>query len=457
MKHRNLWIGLGVLVVLVGGYSAYLVWRPGPEVAAIKVELGNIRSYVEERARTSLPHTTRLTMPFDGRIEPITLVPGTKVAAGEAVARVETDDLKDELSAAIAEVAQIDAQLAVLEDNRLETTALQEFQGWIEAMANVEASATELISANQAHARFSDWWAQAEEKLKTQGAVAEEKYRRVQTESSEADVELAVAKLNHQLVKVLQQIVALGPKYVQDYLGRKSLQAVVLESQRKVAEAQLALVERQLARAEIKAPAPGVVLERLVESRRELAAGTVLLTLGDPSSLRVTADLLSSDAGRVVAGDAVEIYGPALGGLVLNGSVKRVDPQGFTKVSSLGVDQQRVAVIIELADGERARLAKAGGHLGVAYRVHVRVYTDQADQALAVPRIALMRDRASGSGWSLYRVVKGRAVLTPVELGIGNPEQVQVTKGIEAGDVVLGSPPNSLVAGSKVTPKLSKG
>jgi HlyD family secretion protein len=244
---------------------------------------------------------------------------------------------------------------------------------------------------------------------------------------------------------------------VQDYIGRKRLQAAVLQSQREVAEAQLAIVERQLARAEIKAPTAGVVLERLIESRRELAAGTVLVTVGEPSTLQVTADLLSSDAGRVAAGDAVDVYGPALGGEVLKGSIKRVDPQGFTKVSSLGVDQQRVSVIVRLADGELERLAKAGGNLGVAYRVHVRVYTGQADKALAVPRIALMRDRAAASGWSLYRVVDGRAQLTPVELGIGNPEQVQVTKGIEAGDIVLGSPPNSLVAGSKVTPKLSKG
>lgn len=456
MKHRNIWIGLAVLVVLVGGYSAYLVWRPGPPVAVVKVEPGLIRSYVEERARTTLPHTSRLTMPFDGRIEPITLVPGTAVAAGEIVARVETDDLEDERSAAEAEVARIDAELAVLADNALETTALNEFQGWIEAMANLEASAKELIAANQAHAKFSEWWEQAEEKLKAKGAVAEEKYRRVKAESSEAVVDLAVARLNHELVKVFQQIVALGPKYVQDYLGRKQLEAAVLQSERKVAEAQLALVERQLARAEIKAPDAGVILERRVESRRELAAGTVLLTLGDPKSLRVTADLLSEDAGRVVTGDAVDVYGPALGSLVLKGKVTRVDPKGFTKVSSLGVDQQRVSVIVDFVEGEVGRLAKAGGHLGVAYRVHVRVYTDEVEKALAVPRVALMRDRAASSGWSLYRAVKGRAVLTPVELGVGNPERVQVTKGLDAGDEVLGSPPSSLTAGSKVTPTLSK-
>lgn len=457
MRHRNILIALVVLLAAVGASVAYALLRPGPPAAAIQVEPGTLRSYVEERARTTLPTLVRVTMPFAGRIQPITLVPGTQVAAGDLLAQAETADLEDELAAAKAELAAVAARRAVLADNALANTALQEFQGWIVAMAKLEASAKALITANQAHAAFSDWWEQAEAKLKDQGAVADEKYRRAKTERSEAEVDLAVARMNHQLVQVIQTIVALGPRYVQDYLDHKQLQAVVLDSERKVAAARVAMAERQLARARIEAPIDGVVLERLIESERELAAGTELLTLGDPSTLRVTTDLLSEDAGRVRAGDAVEVYGPVLGEQVLKAQVARVDPRGFTKVSSLGVEQQRVAVIITLAEGELATLKQAGVDLGVAYRVHVRVFTDSVDQALAVPRMALVRSEAGQRRWSFYRVVDGRATLTPVALGIGDPHRVQITDGLKAGDIVLTSPSTTLTAGSKVTPQLNSG
>lgn len=457
MTVRKTWIGLAVLALALGGTLAYALLRPGPPVAAVKVEPGTVRSYVEERARTSLPRIARLTMPFDGRIEPIKTVPGTRVSAGEVLAEVNPDDLEDELATAKAELAALDAQIAVLEDDALANTALKEFEGSIMAMVKLEASAKALIDANQAHAAFSQWWEEAEAKLRDQGAVAEEKYRRAKTERSEAAVDLAVAKMNDQLVQVVQTIVALGPKYVQDYLGQKRLKTAVLERERDAAAAQVALAERRLARAQISAPRDGVLLERLIESERELAAGTVLITIGDPSALQVTADLLTEDAGRVQVGDAVEVYGPALAGTRLTGRVKRIDPQGFTKVSSLGVEQQRVAVIIAFDDGVLKRVQQAGIGLGVAHRVHVRIITDTAEQALAVPRMALVRSAEAADGWSLYRVVDGKAALTSVELGIGNPHRVQITKGLDAGDVVLTSPPKTLSAGSKVSPQLGKG
>lgn len=460
MKHTKTWVSIAVLVLATGAYAAYASLKPGPPVAAIKVEAGPVRSFVEERAITSLPTTVVLTMPFDGQIEPITLVPGTEVAAGEVVAKINSDDLEDEVAAAKAELAAVDARLAVMADNALESTALLEFKGWIEAMTKLEASAKELISANESHAAFSEWWEQAEAELKDQGAVADEKYRRAKTESSEAAVDLAVAKLNHQLVLVVQTIVSLGPKYVQDYLGRKGLEAAVLERERAVAAAQLAIAERRLARAEIKAPSSGLVLERHVESAQQLPAGALLLTLGEPDALRVTADLLSEDASQVQIGDSVQVYGPGLGSQELSGTVKRVDPQGFTKVSSLGVDQQRVHVVIDLDDGELARLQQTGLQLGLAYRVHVRIFTDQTEDTLAVPRMALLRDTKAqhgdgtgGTGWALYLVVNGRAALTPVELGIGNPERMQIIKGLSKGDIVLTMPPKTLKEGDKVSPQ----
>ncbi|KAA6186342.1 HlyD family efflux transporter periplasmic adaptor subunit [Thiohalocapsa marina] len=459
MKHRNLWLGLAAFVLLIGGYALHAALRPGPPVQVVKVTAGEILSYVEERARTTLPRIARLTMPFDCRVEAITVEPGTRVAAGEVLARLVSDDLQAALEVAQAELAQVDAELAVLTDNRLEETALQELLDWIAAVGTLEQSAQALIAANQAHLDFALWWTEAEETLRKQGAVAEEKYRRAKTESSEAEVDLAVSELNHQMITVVQQIFELGPKYVQDYLARKQLQAAVLEQQRAAAQARVGEAQRRLARAQIIAPLAGVVLERLIESERVLPAGTLLLTLGDPDGLRVQVDLLSDDAGLVRPGDRVDIHGPALGDLTLAGHVTRVDPQGFTKVSSLGVEQQRVSVKVAFDDGELDKLAATGRHLGIDYRVHARVYIDSRQDALSVPRLALLRasgkwpSGGEGVGWALYRVVGGKALLTPVTLGIGNDQQVQVTRGVQAGDRVIVSPPRDLTDGIRITPE----
>jgi len=453
MKHRKIRIaiGLAIAVLLIGGYGAYAILKPGPQVNAVKVSPGKIQSYVEERARTTLPTTRRLSMPYDGRIAPITIEPGTQVTAGQVVAQLITDDLKSELSIAEAEVARINAQLAVLGDNSLEQTALQEMQGWIETMGKVKLGSQAMISANQARAEFSNWWVEAEEKLKDQGAVAEEKYRRARTESAEAAVDLAVAQFDDQAIALIATIFELGPKYIHEYLNLKTLRAAALEQERAAAEARLAEAQRRLARAEIKAPIAGVILQRHVESERVLPADSLLLTLGDPSKLQISADLLTDDAGRVKVGDKVEIYGPVFGDLSLRGQVHRVDPEGFTKVSSLGVEQQRVRVIVRLDEGELARLAAAGLEIGIEFRAHVRIFTDQVSDALAVPRLALVRADHGNGDWALYRILDGRAQLTPVELGLGNPEQVQIRQGLKSGDLVLISPPKGLKSGDKVT------
>lgn len=466
MKHLKTWITILLLVGLIGGYSAYAMLQPGPAVDAVAVTSGVIRGYVEERARTTLPRVYRLTMPMDGRVEPITIEPGSAVVAGAVVARLDSSDLDAAVTIAQAELDQAEAELAVLKDDAIAKTALNEAKRWIATIDALGASAEEVIKANQDHAAFAAWWQEAEQKLKKQGAVADEQYRRAKTASSEAAVDLAVSQLNRDVVLAIKQIFELGPKYVTDYLHVKTLEAAVLISQRNGAAAKLEQAKRARARADIKAPVGGVVLTREVENERVLPAGSELLSIGDTGTLQVRADLLSQDATRIRAGDAVDVFGAAIGDIVLNGHVIRVHPQAFTKVSSLGVQQQRVAVDIAFADSELDRLKATGTGLGVDFRVQVRIYTDEAANALIVPRMALFRadegrpervgsDGGSGDadhgGWQVFTVVAGKAVATPVRIGLGNLLRVQITSGLKSGDLVIVAPPKDLVGGDKVT------
>jgi HlyD family secretion protein len=187
---------------------------------------------------------------------------------------------------------------------------------------------------------------------------------------------------------------------------------------------------------------------------RMVTAGTVLLKIGDLKELEVEVDVLSQEVVKVKVGQPAEIFGPAIGASPLHGSVKSIYPAGFTKVSSLGVEQQRVKVIVAFNEDDQRRLIerreKKEWDLGVDYRVRVRIVTNQSSAALVIPRSALFRG-ADGK-WQVFVVRGGRAVLQPIEVGLMNDEEVEVRGGVNADELLVLAPETNLVDGTKVKP-----
>jgi HlyD family secretion protein len=192
----------------------------------------------------------------------------------------------------------------------------------------------------------------------------------------------------------------------------------------------------------VNAPADGVVLRRLRESESVVPAGEPLLELGDPRQLDVVADLLSTDAVRVSAGARamIEQWGEDA---VLAATVRRVEPAGFTKVSALGVEEQRVNVILDLSD------PAACAALGDAYRVDVRIVIWEASDVLKVPTSALFRD---GDAWAVHAVRDGRAHRTRVEIGHQTPREAEVTAGLTDDEQVIVHPGDLVSDGTRVRP-----
>ena len=143
-----------------------------------------------------------------------------------------------------------------------------------------------------------------------------------------------------------------------------------------LAEAEIRLREAQknAGRGTMASPVDGVVLERAVSNERQVTAGTVLLRIGRWDDLEIEADVLSQDVVRVKPGHEVEVHGAAIGPEPARAEVTRVFPAGFTKVSSLGVEQQRVKVVMKFQSSDLQRLREQND-LGVDYRVRVRVFT----------------------------------------------------------------------------------
>ncbi len=194
----------------------------------------------------------------------------------------------------------------------------------------------------------------------------------------------------------------------------------------------------------VKAPVSGAVMRVLHESAGPVVAGTALLELGDPSAIEIVSDMLSADAVKVTPGAAVEI--DAWGGEApLKGKVRLVEPYGFTKISALGVEEQRVNVVIDLTDPAAAR-----ARLGHGYRVIVRVALWSAPEVLKVPLGALFRQ---GEGWAVFAVGSdGRARKVAVKVGHINDEAAEVLGGLSAGDKVVLHPGEKVADGVEVRP-----
>jgi HlyD family secretion protein len=197
----------------------------------------------------------------------------------------------------------------------------------------------------------------------------------------------------------------------------------------------------------MRSPVHGVVLHRYVRDEGFLPPGTRLLEIGQMERMEVEADLLTVDVVGVQRNDPVEIYGPAIGVPPARGIVERIYPSGFSKVSSLGVEQQRVKAIVRFEPNDLKRLL-AERNLGVGYRVRVRIETARKADALVVPRSALFR--GPGGRWQLYAVRDGRAHVQDVTLGLVNDEYAEITSGLARGELVIPSPESSLVHRQRV-------
>jgi HlyD family secretion protein len=224
-------------------------------------------------------------------------------------------------------------------------------------------------------------------------------------------------------------------------LEASRFKAEAADSETKVAKAGLIAIESERGAGKIvtlRSPVRGRVLRVIEKSERVVAAGAPIITLGDPGRIEVVVDLLSTDAVKVKPGAAVllENWG---GEAPLRARVRTVEPSAFTKISALGIEEQRTNVVADFVD--------APGPLGDGYRVEARIFIWEADSVLKVPASALFR---YGEGWSVFVVEGGRATRRQVVLGHRSQFEAEVLSGIEEGTSVILHPTNQIKDGSRV-------
>jgi len=206
----------------------------------------------------------------------------------------------------------------------------------------------------------------------------------------------------------------------------------------------------------VRAPVAGRVLRLLQTSEAMVAMGTPLMEIGDTRRLEIVAELLTTDALAAVSGSRVLIErwgGPA----TLEGRVRSVEPAAFTKVSALGVEEQRVRVVIDITSPPPSWQA-----LGDGYRVSVRIVTLAVDKALQVPVSAVFPLPAEAGGdantsaamrFAVFVADSGRARLVPIVLGARNGSSAWINSGLTTGQQVIVYPPATVRDGVRVAPR----
>jgi HlyD family secretion protein len=406
---RKTWI---VTVAVVAALALMLAWAFAPrpvEVELAPVVQGRFETTIDEDAKTRLADRYLVSAPLAGRLERITLKEGDAVDVDMALAQ-----LMPVLPAMLDErtLREVRARVASAQDN------VQR------AKARIERAQVAVAQARN-EARRS-------EELAKQGFIAPTKLEtdRLAMQAVQREAESATAERSMAVHDLEQARAALGA--VQKPTG--------------VAGAQRAFT--------VRAPVAGRVLRVLQSSEGTVAMGTPLIELGDTRRLEIVAELLTTDALAALPGSRVmvERWG---GPTTLQGRVRSVEPAAFTKVSALGVEEQRVRVVIDLASAQSEWQG-----LGDGYRVSVRIVTLSEDNALQVPVSAVFPLPAGGAAagggataaarHAVFVVDGGRARQVPVELAARNGSAAWIRGSLQPGQQVIVYPPAAVREGVRV-------
>jgi HlyD family secretion protein len=433
------WVMLIVLALIVAG-SLWSAAQPDAMVQVVEPRVGTIEAYVEEQAVTQLPFDHLISMPIDGWLESIPLREGDAVRRGQVVAQLDTEDLRDRVIQAEQRIAVLETQIREARDDRLEENAKVQMDATVVAIDEMVEAAEARLEASAAVMQYNQEEVDRLSELSRGDAASQRELRLAQLELSRATSDYRGDALELAAMRTIAAVSYIGPKFVVDYIARKSFTLEQRRNELLEARTQRDIEQRNLDRAAIVSPIDGQVLERYETRRQFLTAGTPLLTIGRLDDMEVIADVLTERAVHIAPGDPVEIFGKALADGPVAGHVTRVYPAGFKKISSLGVEQQRVDVAIGFDQRPE--------QLGVGFRVYVRIIHDRADDALTLPRTCLFR--AADGAWQVLVVDGDRLAIREVEVGLMNDDVVQITRGVEPRDRIVTKPSRELEADMRV-------
>lgn len=390
-----------ITTLLIGAGLAWALWPRPIEVETARVERGSFDVMVEEEGQSRIREVFTVSAPVTGQLQRLSLHAGDTVLANQTVVAIikpAGPGLLDERSRRMAEATAETARAAV------------------------EFTATQLTQA-QRQLDFAERALERTISLSQRGLVSAQALEKAQYDLDVATSALQSAKAS---LGVRQSELDSAQAALIEGVGDSSAEACCVE---------------------LKAPVSGRILQVLTESEQVVQAGTPLLNIGDPADLEIAAELSSRDAVQLQPGAQATIDG--WGGPPLAAELVRIEPMAVTRVSALGIEEQRTTATLRL-------LAPPSQwqRLGHGYRVIAHIVRWRGENLLTIPIGALFR---LGGDWATFVVEDGKATARHIELGERNTELAEVVAGLEAGDEVILHPADTIVTGTAVVVSTAAG
>lgn len=409
------------------------------EVDMASVTRGRIEEVITEEARTQL-HTERVvTAELPGTVRRVELEEGDRVEAGQVITTIEDTELKLYLDVLRADLKEVQARLAGADVPLPKQSEIDAAEQDARRTDHEQQAVRQELAGAEAQLQFADSDHRRMKDLFDSGSATDR-------QDQQARRDLAAARATHAglanrlaAAEAGAQVAGLRKQVLLDSLGDTAYLHDVYAAQIGQSQKNIELLTYELGKTAVRSPISGVILEKHVDSDQFVQPGAGLVRVGDMDTIEIRADILSDDVGRVQVGQEVLLLGRAVADPAARGRVEKVYPSGFTKISSLGVRQQRVAVLVGFDN--RPLGLKPG------YELDVQIVVDARDDAVLVPRDAVFAGR---EGMAVFAVEGRRARRRPVELGLRGEDAYEVLGGLEPGDVVVRRPPTDLSDGQRV-------
>lgn len=388
-------IGIILLVLVIAAGLLYGFFPRAVEVDVVAAVSGPLAVSIEEEGKTRVMERYVVSAPVAGYSRRIDLHVGDAVQAGQVL-----------------------AQLEPVRSEALDPRSRAQMQAQLNAAQAALSAAVENARAAEAQATLAQQELQRVESLRKVNFVSEQALDRARTELSRSQAAKQAAHYTANMTRFeLDKVRATLASTAQQQTG-KSTETI-----------------------SVRAPVAARVLKLVHESEGLVPAGQPLLEIGNPDTLEIAVEVLSTQAVKIAPGSKV-LFDRWGNDTTLQGAVRMIEPTGFTKVSALGVEEQRVRVIADITSPR-----EIWRRLGDGYRVEARFVIWEGNDILQIPASALFRQ---GKEWAVFAVENGRAKLRTIKVGQQAGLIVQALSGIKAGEQVITHPEDKIKDGTRV-------
>ncbi|MEK7434094.1 MAG: efflux RND transporter periplasmic adaptor subunit [Cyanobacteriota bacterium] len=438
MNKKSLLIGVSVVVIGLGFY--FNSKNAGVTLETIKVSRSNISNYISEDAKTILEREYLIYTPVDGIVIPNEFKEGDFIKKGQIIAKFDNYNRFEKLNSLKSKKIELNAMIEGVDSVKtkkedIDTARIRIKQANLNIQEYKKQKKLIELDFKQIEAEYL-----RNKKLLEQQAINRNEFEKIEKSYKSLQINLQNLK-NQELIELDNlKITELSLSRLQKGLNDNEFQRKIYNEQISQINNEINIIDQDINKTSIRSQFSGPVLEVYIKDKVSLFSGSKILKIGDLNTISIQSDILSEEIPQIKIGMPVEISGKAINNNKIMGKVSRIYPMGFTKISALGVEQQRIKVIIHF-DNKKWNLRPETN-------LDIKVITEEHKNVLTLPERAIFKDKEK---WSVFLVnSENKLELKEVKLGLKNEENAEIIKGLSINQIIVLDPDNKLKEGIKV-------